>query len=97
MLGSIGGDPEAAIVFADRAVAICDEHGIADWGPWAHFAKGDLLARRGEPQLGISVMRNAFAKLERTGAKQQRTMRLGCLADAHMSLRQFDVESGIAG
>jgi hypothetical protein len=95
MLGSIVGDPERAIVFADRALAICDEHGIADWGPWAHFAKGDLLARRGEPQLGISVMRNALAELERAGAKQQRTMRLGCLAAAHMSLRQFDVGLGL--
>src|SRR5205814_8428005 len=58
------------------------------------FAKGDLLARRGEPKLGISIMQNAMAELERTGAKLQCTMRLGCLAAAHMSLGQFEVASG---
>jgi len=94
-LGSMGGDPERAIVFADRALAICDEHGIADWGPWARFAKGDLLARRGEPQLGISVMRDALAELESTGAKLQRTVRLGCLAAAHVGLGQFGVGLGL--
>ena len=40
-------------------------------------------------------MQNALAELERTGAKQQRTMRLGCLAAAHMSLGQFEVASGL--
>ena len=95
ILGSIGGDPERAMVFADRGLALCDEFGIADWRPWARFAKGDLLARRGEPQLGISFMRSALTELERTGAKLGRAMRLGCLAAAHMSLGQFDVGLGL--
>jgi predicted ATPase len=95
ILGSIGGDPERAAIFADKTLAICVEHDLADWACWAHFSKGDLLARRGEPQQGIAVMRNALAGLERIGAEQARTMHLGCLAAAHKSLGQFEVGLGL--
>jgi tetratricopeptide (TPR) repeat protein len=94
-LGTVGGDPERAAACADSALAVCIEHGLADWENWARFFQGELLAQRGEPQRGIVVMRNALAALDRIGAKQSRAMHLGGLAAAHISLREFDVGLGL--
>ena len=94
-LGTVGGDPERAAACADSALAVCIEHGLADWENWARFFQGELLAQRGEPQRGIVVMRNALAALDRIGAKQSRAMHFGGLAAAHISLREFDVGLGL--
>src|SRR5262249_60265522 len=84
-LGTLGGDPQRAAAHADEAIAHCAKHGVADPAHRARFTQGALLARSGDPQRGIELMRNAIVAAER------RTMYLGHVASAHASLGQPEV------
>jgi class 3 adenylate cyclase/tetratricopeptide (TPR) repeat protein len=84
-LGTLGGDPRLAAAHADEAIAHCAKHGVADPAHRARFTQGALLARSGDPQRGIELMRKAIVAAER------RTMYLGHVASAHASLGQPEV------
>jgi len=90
-LGTLGGDPQRAAAHADEAIAHCAKHGLADPAHRARFTQGALLARSGDPQRGIELMRNAIVAAER------RTMYLGHLASAHASLGEPEVGLNLLG
>jgi class 3 adenylate cyclase/tetratricopeptide (TPR) repeat protein/ABC-type transport system involved in cytochrome c biogenesis ATPase subunit len=90
-LGTIGGDPRQAAVFADEAVALSVKQRLAAPGHRARFIQGALLAQSGDPQHGIELMRNAMAAAESSAARYRRTLYLGHVASAYASLGQPEV------
>ena len=90
-LGTIGGDPRQAAVFADEAVALSVKQRLAAPGHRARFIQGALLAQSGDPQHGIELMRNAMAAAESSAARYRRTLYLGHVASAYASLGQTEV------
>jgi predicted ATPase len=72
----------------DEAVAHSIEHGFADFEVRARFFQGALLARSGDPQRGIELMRNAIAAADSNAARHRRTLYLGHMAAAHADLGQ---------
>jgi predicted ATPase len=91
ILGTIGCDPQRAAAYADKAIALSVEHGLASTGHRARFFRGALLAQAGDPQAGIELMRNAMAAAEGSAERNRRTLYLGHLASAHASLGQPEV------
>jgi predicted ATPase/ABC-type transport system involved in cytochrome c biogenesis ATPase subunit len=91
ILGTIGCDPQRAAAYADEAIALSVEHGLASPDHRARFFRGALLAQSGDPQLGIELMRNAMAAAEGSAERNRRTLYLGHLASAHASLGQPEV------
>jgi class 3 adenylate cyclase/tetratricopeptide (TPR) repeat protein len=87
-LGTIGCDPQRAAAHADEAIALSVEHGLASPGHRARFFRGALLAKNGDPQAGIELMRNAIAATEGSAERNRRTLYLSHLASAHASLGQ---------
>jgi class 3 adenylate cyclase/tetratricopeptide (TPR) repeat protein len=87
-LGTIGCDPQRAITYADKAIALSVEHGLASPDLRARFFRGALLAQSGNPKLGIELMRNAVAAAEGHAERNRRTLYLCYIASAHASLGQ---------
>src|SRR5262252_4528165 len=90
-LGTIGCDPQRAAAYADEAIALSVEHGLASPAHRARFFRGALLAQSGDLQLGIKLMRNAMAAAEGSAERNRRTLYLGHLASAHASLGQREI------
>jgi predicted ATPase len=91
ILGTIGCDPQRAVAYADKAIALSVEHGLASPGHRARFFRGALLAQAGDPQAGIELMRNSMAVAVGSAERNRRTLYLGHLASAHASLGQPEV------
>ena len=96
-LGTIGCDPQRAAAYADEAIALSVEHGLASPDHRARFFRGALLAQSGDLQLGIELMRNAMAAAEGSAERNRRTLYLGHLASAHASLGQPEVGLDLLG
>ena len=94
-LGTIGGDPQHALANADEAITISVDSGFASLERRARFFRGSLLARAGDPQLGLKFMQSALASVERNSESGRRTVYLCHLASAHASLGQPDVSLGM--
>jgi class 3 adenylate cyclase/tetratricopeptide (TPR) repeat protein len=90
-LGTIGCDPQRAAAYADEAIALSVEHGLASPAHRARFFRGALLAQSGDLQLGIELMRNAMAAAEGSAERNRRTLYLGHLASAYANLGQPEV------
>jgi predicted ATPase len=90
-LGTIGGDPKRAAAYADEAIALSLEHGLASPGHRARFCRGALLAQNGDPEAGIELMRNTIAATEGNSERNRRTLYLSHLASAHARLSQPEV------
>ena len=67
------------------------EHSFADYEQRARFIQGALLAKSGNLQHGIELMRGAMTTIERTNGVNRRTLYLGHSAAAHASLGQPEV------
>jgi class 3 adenylate cyclase/predicted ATPase/ABC-type transport system involved in cytochrome c biogenesis ATPase subunit len=91
ILGTIGCDPQRAAAYADEAIALSVEHGLASPAHRARFFRGALLAQSGDLQLGIELMRSAMAAAEGSAERNRRTLYLGHLASAHASLGQPEI------
>jgi predicted ATPase len=91
ILGTIGCDPQRAAAYADEAIALSVEHGLASTGHRARSFRGALLAQSGDLQLGIELMRSAMAAAEGSAERNRRTLYLGHLASAHASLGQPEI------
>jgi class 3 adenylate cyclase/tetratricopeptide (TPR) repeat protein len=90
-LGTIGCDPQRAAAYADEAIALSFEHGLASPGHRARFIRGALLAQNGDPEAGIELMRNAIGATEANTELNRRTLYLSHLASAHARLGQREV------
>jgi predicted ATPase/class 3 adenylate cyclase len=85
LLGILCGNDQLA-AYADEAAAYSAEQGLTDPEHWARFAQGALLARNGDPQRGIELMRAAMAGAESKADRTRRTFFLGHVAAAHASM-----------
>jgi predicted ATPase len=90
LLGTLGSDRRAAD-YAEEAIALSVEHGLADLEHRARFFRGALLAQGADARQGIDLMRNAIASAESNAARNRRTLYLGHLASAHASLGQASI------
>jgi class 3 adenylate cyclase/predicted ATPase len=62
------GENEAARADAERAIAICEDHGFAVWLAHAKLMHGRLVAELGDPAAGVEEMREAYDMWSATGA-----------------------------
>jgi tetratricopeptide (TPR) repeat protein len=83
-----GLDPDPAR--AEAAVRFCAEHRLRNFQIWAEFARGAILARRGDPRSGIAAMRAAIDTAESMCSRLFRPTQLGTLAAAHAKLGEVD-------
>jgi predicted ATPase len=90
-LGTIGCDAERAAAYADEAIALSAEHGLASPDHRARFFRGALLAQNGDPHAGIELMRNAMRGTEGNAERNRRTLYLSHLASAHAELGQLEI------
>ncbi len=91
LCGLFESDPEHAAVLADEMVAYCPAEGVPPYAQWARFYQGVAAARRGDPEGGIAIMRDAMAALEQRKTALFRTLQLGHLAAAHARCGQEEV------
>jgi predicted ATPase/class 3 adenylate cyclase len=89
-LGTMGGDPQHALSNADEAIALCVDNEFATERR-ARFFRGALFARAGNPKLGLELMQNALASVERNSEKGRRTVFLFHIAYAQARLGQPDI------
>src|SRR5262245_38238475 len=68
---------------ADEALAYCIEHELKAYIPWARFYRGLMLARRGQHQDALELMRAGMAEAEVISMKVNWTAHLGYLAGTH--------------
>ena len=91
LLGVLRGDVEDAATLAQEGVAVSVEHGLTSPEQRARFCHGALLARGGELEHGIKLMRAVIAADEDQCAHNRHTLYLGHLASAHADLGQAEV------
>jgi tetratricopeptide (TPR) repeat protein len=84
--GGLKGDPAEA----EEALQFCTRHGLRNFEIWARFAKGAIMARRGELREGIEVMQSAINAAESMGSRLFRPVQLATIASAHARLSEND-------
>jgi len=84
--GGLNPDPGRA----EEVVRFCAQHGLRNFEAWAEFARGAIIARRGDVREGIGVMRAAVDAAEGMSSRLFRPVQLGMLASAHAKLREVD-------
>lgn len=94
LLHSVRRDPATAAVHADRAVALCREHGIGLWLQLGVVVQGWVRGEGGEIRLGLAQMREGMAELRATGAEFVRPHFLTLMAE--LLSRGGQVEQGLA-
>ena len=85
-----GAESESGTTIADEAVTFCVQHGVVAYELWARFWQGAELARRGDLDRGIKVMRGAMEVAVKIDAKLFRPLHLGHLASAYARLDQSE-------
>jgi predicted ATPase len=83
-------ETQAALVFANRALAICDERGIPFWQATASINRGHCLAMQGRPGEGIAEASRALSAYRSIGARVLQTVYLAMLAEMHLAAGQVD-------
>jgi tetratricopeptide (TPR) repeat protein len=84
--GGLNPDPARA----EGVVRFCAQHGLRNFEAWAEFARGAMIARRGDAREGIAAMRAAIDVAERMSSRLLRPAHLATLASAHARLRELD-------
>ncbi|HSF32318.1 MAG TPA: hypothetical protein VLK82_17835, partial [Candidatus Tectomicrobia bacterium] len=82
MLYQFRREEHAAREQAERAIALCTEHGFAYYLAWAAIIQGWILSAGGQPVEGMTQIRQGLAALRATGAALRCPYYLGQLADA---------------
>jgi tetratricopeptide (TPR) repeat protein len=82
-----GLDPDPAR--AEEVVRFCAEHRLQNFQVWAEFARGAILARRGDPRSGIAAMGAAIDTAEGMCSRLFRPTQLGTVASAHARLGEI--------
>jgi hypothetical protein len=80
---------------AEETVRYCAQHGLRNFEAWAEFARGAILARRGEVREGIAAMRAAVDVAEGMSSRLFRPIHLGTLAAAHARLGETDAAADL--
>jgi len=74
-----------------EVVTYCTTHGVKAYELWTRFCQGIAVARLGDTERGIAVMRSTMEELEATNAEILRPLHLGHLAAARARLGQADL------
>jgi class 3 adenylate cyclase/predicted ATPase len=86
-------DARSAGTHVDELLAHCAEHNFTDWEHQALFQRGAVVAKEGDLNRGVEIMRAAVAETERMGI--YRTLHLAQLATAHMGLGDNETASSL--
>jgi class 3 adenylate cyclase/tetratricopeptide (TPR) repeat protein len=90
LLTPIPGGLAPDLARAEETVRFCARHRLKNFETWAEFARGAIVARRGDPREGLKVMRAAIDRAEATSSRLFRPVHLGTLASAHARLHELD-------
>jgi class 3 adenylate cyclase/tetratricopeptide (TPR) repeat protein len=71
---------------AEEAVRFCAQHRLRNFETWAEFARGAIIARRGDVRAGLEAMRAAVGTAENASSRLFRPIQLATLASAHAKL-----------
>jgi class 3 adenylate cyclase/predicted ATPase len=75
---------------AERAAAICTEHGLGGWIPVNLFHHGSAIVQQGQPTAGIAQMRNSLTLTNAAGMNIGRPYRLCTLAGVYKDIAFLD-------
>jgi class 3 adenylate cyclase/tetratricopeptide (TPR) repeat protein/energy-coupling factor transporter ATP-binding protein EcfA2 len=78
------GDADRAVKQGTVARRVADEHGFAYWQAWADVVTGWALVRRGEPAVGLDLLKGGIEGYAELGAAQMHGLWLCALAEAHL-------------
>ena len=81
-LAQCRGDVDEAYLHANATLNLSAEHMFPYWCAWARMVKGWALAASGEPERGVSMLKQGISEYRETGAAQMRTYALCLLAEA---------------
>ena len=90
LLTPIPGGLNPDLAHAEEIVRFCARHRLRNFEAWAEFARGAIVARRGDPREGLKVMGAAIEKAEAMSSRLLRPAHLGTLASAHARLHELD-------
>ncbi len=84
--GGLNPDPASA----EETVRFCTRHRLKNFETWAEFARGAVIARRGDPREGLKAMAAAVETAESMSSRLFRPVQLATQAAAHARLRELD-------
>ncbi|MGE0338046.1 MAG: AAA family ATPase, partial [Gammaproteobacteria bacterium] len=76
------GEPAATASCADAAIDVSAAQDFPFWLAWGRMMKGCAIARGGDGERGIAMLREGLSAYEATGAGMGKTLFLAMLADA---------------
>jgi predicted ATPase len=81
--------------WAEAAIALSREQGFAYWLAGARALWGWARAKQGEPELGITQMRQSLAAMQALGSEQARPYSLAYLAEVYLDMGQAEEGLGV--
>jgi class 3 adenylate cyclase/tetratricopeptide (TPR) repeat protein len=90
LLTPIPGGLNPDLARADETVRFCARHRLKNFETWAEFARGAIVARRGDPREALKLMWAAVEKAEGMSSRLFRPIHLATMASAHARLREID-------
>jgi class 3 adenylate cyclase/tetratricopeptide (TPR) repeat protein len=90
LLTPIPGGLNPDLARAEETVRFCARYQLKNFETWAEFARGAIVARRGDPREALKLMEAAIQKAEDMYSRLFRPIHLATLASAHARLRELD-------
>lgn len=84
------GEPQDALVHADRSLELSREHRINLYALYSRFGRGCALARMGQPEQALAEIRNGIEEAVRSNVEYMRGFMLGWLATAQAQTGDLD-------
>jgi serine/threonine protein kinase/tetratricopeptide (TPR) repeat protein len=82
-------DPECALFWAGRCIAISSEHRFRLWLGWSGFIRLWAISELGSPEEALEQMRIHLSKWRNMGVRAGMPLFLGTLAEIHMKLGHY--------
>ena len=89
LLTPIPGGLRADLALAEEATRFCSQQGLSNFEMWALFAKGAIVARRGDPREGIRTMHAAIETADKMSSRLFRPVQYATVASAHVKLGEI--------
>jgi len=83
-------EARAAQESAEAQIALCDEHGMTGFLPWATGLRGSAMAAQGRHEEGIVQIKEGLAGIRATGTEMSRPSYLCMLAEACSEAGRLD-------
>lgn len=82
-------DPECALHWATRCIALSSEHRFRLWLAWSGFIRLWAMSVLGSPEEALELMRSHLGKWRNMGVRAGMPLFLGTLAEIHLKLGQY--------